>query len=308
MALTLSAIRLLTRADKRKPFEGPLLTLGRQGIYGTLDQCREAIASQGVEPHPLGEGVATGTNVPAFQASPTMSGFTSDVAAFRMMCGQAPETLDVSDYEQADHIHDLNRPAPDHLVGRFGTIIDGGTLEHVFDVPQTLRNMKAMLRPGGRIIHINPMNNWSEHGFYQLSPTLYHDFYATNGFRMIECLVVATTLANTESLYIAKSKAWRWTPARPSAAIVSKDMLTAWFEAEKAEETGDHVPHQGEAASGTSSSQLGGVKGGGTALNRLREKAVGISPAAGRLVLLGKKLLRRDLSSEPWGLEYVGRF
>lgn len=307
MALTLSAIRLLARAHKHKPFEGPILTLGKQGIYGTLEQCRGAIASQGLEPHPLSSDVPTRTNVPAF-SSGTMSGFTSDLAVFKMMCDQVPETLDVSDYEQADHIHDLNQPAPDHLIGRFGTIIDGGTLEHVFDVPQTLRNMKAMLRPGGRIIHINPMNNWSEHGFYQLSPTLYHDFYATNGFRMIECLIVGTTLANTESLYVAKSRAWRWTPARPSAAICSKEMLTAWFEAEKVEETPDHVPNQGEATSGTSSSQLGGVKGGGTALNRLREKVVGISPAAGRLVLLGKKLLRRDLSSEPWGLTYIGRF
>lgn len=308
MALTLSTIRLLTRAHARQAFEGPMLTLGRQGIYGSLEQCRAAIASQGVDPRPLPPDLPKGTNVPAFAASPVTGVFTNDRCVFQMMCGLTPETLDISDYEAADHIHDLNRPVPDHLVGRFGLIIDGGTLEHVFDVPQTLRNMKAMLRPGGRIIHINPMNNWSEHGFYQLSPRLYHDFYNTNGFAMTECLVTAASPSSPETLYQQGAKAWRWSPSRPSAAIVSRDLLTVWFEAEKQRDVEDHTPSQGEAAPGISSSQLGGLAGGGSSLNRLRDAVVGVSPTAGRLVLLGKRILGRDLSSEPWGLPFVGRF
>lgn len=307
MALTLSSIRLLARSHARRPFSGPVLTLGRQGVYATLDQVKQALESQGARPHPLPQGTQTETNVPAFRADPTTSDFTNDTCLFGMLCGEPAETLDVSDYEDAEHIQDLNQPIPDALRGRFGVVIDGGTLEHIFDVPQALRNMKAMLRPGGRIIHLNPMNSWAEHGFYQLSPTLYHDFYTTNGFRMDECLIVGTTLANTESLYAQKSPLWRWSPDRPSAAMTSGDMLSIYFEAEKLADVPDHVPQQGEAARGASSSQLGGVTGEATLFSRLRTTALRVSPRAGRYVLLGKQLLKRDLSTKPWGLDYIGR-
>ena len=307
MAFILSTIRLLARSHAREPFEGPLLTLGRQGIYATLDQCREALRSEGVEPRPLPEGLDTGTNVPAFRRGATAA-FTNDQALFHMLCGERAETLDVSDYEDADHIHDLNRPVPESLRGRFGLIVDGGTLEHVFDVPQALRNLKAMLRPGGRIIHINPTNSWAEHGFYQFSPTLFHDFYATNGFAMRDCLLVGYPLSGPEGLYAEKAKLWRWHPGRPSAAIASKLLLTVYFDAVKQEEVDEHVPAQGEGSAGAASSRLRAPEGGGDRMARLREAAVRISPKlGGRLTLLGKKLLRRDLSSPPWGLDYLGR-
>jgi len=307
MALTLTAIRLLARAHARKPFEGPVLTLGRQGIMATLDQCREAIRSQGVEPSALPAGMPTETNVPAFKTGPYRN-FTNDRAMFTLLCGQPAETLDVSDYEDAEHIHDLNHPVPPALANRFGVIIDGGTLEHVFDPAQTLRNMKAMLKPGGRIIHMNPMNNWAEHGYYQLSPTLFHDFYVTNGFEFVECLVIGVGRVSAEGGHDKRAGVWRWTPGRPSAQVTSREMLTTFFEAEKRQERDDHIPQQGEAASGASSSQLGGVSGDGGGLNRLKARVLGTMPGAGMAVLIGKKILRRDLSSKPWGMDYVGRF
>lgn len=307
MAFTFSAIRLLARSHAKRPFEGPILTLGRQGIFGTLDQCRNVIRSQGLDPHILPQDLVTGPNVPAFK-SDLYRNFTNDACVFWMMCGQVPETLDVSDYEDADHIHDLNTPIPDELRGRFSVIIDGGTLEHVFDIPQALRNLKAMLRPGGRIIHLNPTNNWAEHGFYQLSPTLYHDFYAVNGFEMLDCLIVELSPASAEGLFKRRCPVWRWTPDRPSAPIISRNMLSLYFESVKRSEVADRSPQQGECAGGASSSQLGGVKGKPGFLNKARTMALGISPMAGSVVLLGKRLLRRDLSSKPWGMEYVGRF
>jgi SAM-dependent methyltransferase len=307
MALTLTAIRLLARAHAREPFKGPILTLGRQGIIATVAQCEAAIRSQGVRVTPPPAGSDLSPNVPAFQSGP-YRGFTNDKGVFGMMCGEIPETLDVSEYEAADHIHDLNEPVPEALKGRFGLIVDGGTLEHVFDVPQALRNIKTMLRPGGRIIHNNPMSNWAEHGYYQFSPTLFHDFYVTNGFELPECLILGYTLTNSESLYSKRAKVWRWNPQRPSAPITSKLMMGSFFEARKTSDCSEHVPQQGEA-SAASSSQLGGI--GSTQmgmLNRIRERALELSPATGGLVHLGKRVLRRDLSSQPWGLQYLGKF
>jgi hypothetical protein len=82
--------------------------------------------------------------------------------------------LDASAYEGAEIIHDLNKPIPDELAGKFDLVIDGGTLEHVFDYPTALQNAMRMLRVGGHLFLITPTNNQCGHGFYQFSPELFY--------------------------------------------------------------------------------------------------------------------------------------
>lgn len=84
----------------------------------------------------------------------------------------APLSLDASAYENCDLTHDMNEPLPDDLRDRFDVIIDGGTLEHVYNTPQALDNVFHMLRPGGIFISINGITGWAGHGFYQFSPEL----------------------------------------------------------------------------------------------------------------------------------------
>ncbi|MEM6480699.1 MAG: class I SAM-dependent methyltransferase [Pseudomonadota bacterium] len=80
------------------------------------------------------------------------------------------ETMDFSDYEGATIIHDLNRLPPPELEEQFDLIIDGGTTEHVFNIPFALEGLYRMLRPGGRLLSINGMNGWYNHGIYQFTP------------------------------------------------------------------------------------------------------------------------------------------
>ena len=47
-------------------------------------------------------------------------------------------------------------------------------------------NIAKMCAQGGEIIHVGPLNNQPNHGFYQFSPTLYYDFYEANGFQVEE--------------------------------------------------------------------------------------------------------------------------
>lgn len=307
MALTLTSLRLLSRANNRKPFTGPILTLGRQGIYASLDQCRAAIASQAGKVHPLPAGMDTKATLPAFR-HPPYDRFTNDACAFWMMCGQEVEALDVSDHENADYIHDLNLPVPDHLRGRFGTIIDGGTLEHVFDIAQALRNIKAMLAPGGRVFHINPVGNWGEHGYYQFSPSLYHDYYDCNGFAMRECLLTAVSASDVDRLYSRRSPVWEWTPTRPSAPIVSGQLLSLHFEAAKEFEAGDRAPQQGGTNGEARNSRTGGTSPPEGQLQRMRARLQTISPSFGALAIPARRLIGRDLTRSPWGLRYLGKY
>ena len=73
---------------------------------------------------------------------------------------------------------DLNEDElPERLVSRFDAVFNGGTLEHVFHVPNALTSITRMLRPGGVVVHVVPCNGWVNHGFYQISPTLMFDYY-----------------------------------------------------------------------------------------------------------------------------------
>ncbi|MDJ0626946.1 MAG: methyltransferase domain-containing protein [Rhodobacter sp.] len=87
------------------------------------------------------------------------------------------ESMDFSDYEGASILHDLNQPIPDELEGQFAFIFDGGTIEHVFNVPQALENVFRMLKPGGRFVSANGMNGWPGHGIYQFNPELVYTFW-----------------------------------------------------------------------------------------------------------------------------------
>lgn len=64
--------------------------------------------------------------------------------------------MDISAYENADIIFDLNNPnLTNELKNRFDYILDGGTTEHVFDYPQALRNIVKMLKVGGKVFHMS---------------------------------------------------------------------------------------------------------------------------------------------------------
>ena len=101
---------------------------------------------------------------------------------FKMLGFQEVHAVDYSEYEGADIIFDLNDPLPDSLKGSFDYVINGGTLEHVFDIAKAMENMSGMVKEGGLIMHLSPSDGWINHGFYSISPTFFQDYYSTNSF------------------------------------------------------------------------------------------------------------------------------
>jgi hypothetical protein len=109
---------------------------------------------------------------------------------FRLQGAEEVCSLDASDFEGATHVHDLNTPVPESLKGRFTAVLDGGSLEHVFNFPQALKNCMEMVAVGGHYLGITPTSNFSGHGFYQLSPELYYRALSLeNGFRVERMLL-----------------------------------------------------------------------------------------------------------------------
>jgi hypothetical protein len=102
---------------------------------------------------------------------------------FQTLGAQQVSSMDASDFEGANFVHDLNLPVPLELKQRFDVVCDGGTLEHVFNFPVALQNCMEMVRVGGRVFIHNCANNLCGHGFYQFSPELFfRAFSPENGF------------------------------------------------------------------------------------------------------------------------------
>ena len=99
-------------------------------------------------------------------------------------------SLDVSSFENATIIHDLNKSISQKLHENFDLVYDGGTLEHVFNFPFAVKNAMSMVRVGGYLVIHTITNNYCGHGFYQFSPELFYSiFIKENGF-LIERMII----------------------------------------------------------------------------------------------------------------------
>lgn len=147
----------------------------------------------------------------SFAAATNDNGFSGSAQSFFATCGyRETHALDVSDFEGADVIFDLNASlTPVELTGQFDVVFNGGTLEHVFHVPNALSHVTRMLGPNGVVAHLNPCHNWVDHGFYQFGPSLFFDYYEAAGFEPLESALF---------LFEANQPTpWRVTPAPPEA-------------------------------------------------------------------------------------------
>lgn len=92
--------------------------------------------------------------------------------------------VDVHEVRGGEIRQDLNQKLNPLLFEQFDIVYDAGTLEHCFNIAQAIENVLAMAKVGGFIYHGNP-HNVGNHGFFNLTPTFYHDFYTQNGHDLV---------------------------------------------------------------------------------------------------------------------------
>lgn len=99
------------------------------------------------------------------------------------------QSFDGAAYEGATQVHDMNLPIAAGHKERYSLVLDGGSLEHVFNFPVAIRNCMEMVAAGGHFLTMGPGNNFMGHGFYQFSPELFFRLLnADNGYRMVRLL------------------------------------------------------------------------------------------------------------------------
>jgi hypothetical protein len=223
----------------------------------------------------------------------------------RRFCGaEAVDSLDNSEYEGATVIHDLNYEIANDFKQQYSVVLDGGSLEHVFNFPVAIKSCMEMVSVGGHYIGITPTNNFMGHGFYQFSPELWFNVFSeSNGFEI--AIVIAyeddpeaewyvvenpaairsrVTLINDNPVYLL-IVAKRIANSRPFLTMpFQSDYVTglpwSWSNTNNAEDKSPKKPGISAAPS-----------------NRLREVASKYAP--NRLKRLLRFLLRRNRGFDP---------
>lgn len=184
------------------------LMLGRLSLFATKNDIQHCITKY--------KNNSKGVNDVDFS-----DGYSEPI--FKILGAETVESMDFSDYEKATVIHDLNQPIDPKYHDQFTCIVDGGTIEHVFNFPVAIQNCMKALKVGGHYIGITPTNNQLGHGFYQFSPELYYRVFSEeNGF-----IIKKMFIAPSDNAVKEKDAAW-YEVADPKK-VNSRVMLTNNF-------------------------------------------------------------------------------
>jgi SAM-dependent methyltransferase len=192
MGLGASTVEAIVREHSHKPIQGNVLTIGRQTIYLSPQQYVGILREHGVTPT---KDQLEKTTIDRQTISRRTIGNTaekdliSDRSLFHMLGVTDVRALDHSDYEGAEVLHDLNEPLPTRLESIADFIVDGSTIDNVFDPASALRNLAKLLRPGGRMLLLNALSN--HHEAYTIPSALWYlNYFVMNGFADCKVYIV----------------------------------------------------------------------------------------------------------------------
>jgi hypothetical protein len=176
MGLSWHSLKFLCEAKGRNVVFDHIATIGRQNCFVSAPRILRIFVDYGIVPPP---GPIELTRNPEY-SEPVLT----CLGANRI------DSIDNSSYESATKVWDMNRPIPEDWHEQYDLLFDGGSIEHIFNIPQALANYMSLVRVGGHVIIDTMANNWAGHGFYQFSPELFYRVFAPeNGFT-VERLVM----------------------------------------------------------------------------------------------------------------------
>jgi hypothetical protein len=169
---------------------------------------------------------------------------------FRFFGANTVDSMDYSNYEGANIIHDFNMPVPASLKNKYTCVFDGGTLEHVFNYSAAIKNCMDMTAINGHLVLHTPANNYFGHGFYQFSPELFFSLlHEQNGFSDTKIYmqndwgqwleVVSPYILKERAEFCCSSKpntlmfviSKKIAPVPESLIVLQSDYVTAWDKA-----------------------------------------------------------------------------
>lgn len=180
--ITPSLTKMIVQEHLYNPIKGKVLTLGKQLVAMTheqaihlLEECGVSLSKEAID--------KTKDMVENKVRYSCEKDFITDKAFFLLLGVEQLYSMDVSDYENCDIIHDLNKPVEEKFHNSYDFIFDGGTFDHLIDVKVSFSNVIRMLKNGGRVFQWNAASNFTGAAYISFGPDLFFDYYMINEFR-----------------------------------------------------------------------------------------------------------------------------
>ena len=170
MSLGRDIVDAIIREHSYQPIAGEVLVIGHQAVNLSRNEVLELMREHHV-------AAASGITL-ACQKRTGVKDSTSAAALFELLGVGAVRIL--AD-KNADIVHDLALPIPQHLQSSADFIVDSGAVSDVFAPAVAIRNYARMLRPGGRLVAINNLSGHFD-PYAILSAVWYLDYFVCNGF------------------------------------------------------------------------------------------------------------------------------
>jgi len=205
---------IILQEHAAKSFGSKVVTIGRQTVILSQQEAMDLATASGVNVrlrHYRKPTVDDETRA----AKASSKDYITDKEFFTFMGVRNVEVLDVSKYEGASVVCDLSKPQP-QLEGTTDVLIDGSSLDNIFDPATALRNLAGMLKPGGRLISNNVGSNHSC-PYVIPTPLWFFDYFVVNKFSRCDVYVVVRSIEGTNVLRIdpltmTHGKDSSWTP------------------------------------------------------------------------------------------------
>jgi len=181
MAINALVLSVLQQIRPHLPPEPKICCLGYPDVLVSTEQAQQYL---GTEVAARLDYRPDSASIVAWHALEAHLDRVIDAQSLFDVMGMRMTVVDLVASRGGERIVDLNNPLPSDLVDAFDVVLDAGTMEHCFNVGQAIRNILEMAKVGGFVIHLNPMT-MINHGFFNFSPTFYHDFYGQNGHHLM---------------------------------------------------------------------------------------------------------------------------
>jgi hypothetical protein len=179
--------RLMLEMHKRQAIVGDFLCIGRQTAGFTYDEAKDFLRECGITPD-LSRRVAYDYESAAgkhHNAVTKGDKWIDDHTFVSMFSTARVFSVDVSPYEKATIIHDMNTPIPEKYHGIANFIFEGSCIDNMFNPAQAMMNIDLMLRPNGRIFMVNAGNIVPKDTFVALGEEWYQGFLNQNKYKEV---------------------------------------------------------------------------------------------------------------------------
>ena len=198
---------MMLNEHKFKPFKGNFLSLGRQTIVIKYDSLLSLFSDYEIDNSKLKKEFS---NLTKDEVTKKSFGNIRDDSLIKTFSDCEYTCVDVSGYEEANIIQDLNKPIPEELENKFDVIFSGGVFDNIFDPVTALRNAAKMLKPKGRLI-ITECATAQVGAYLMFSPEWFYSYFAINNFNDCRAYVYIARESQGEQ-HMFNTDLFEWDP------------------------------------------------------------------------------------------------